>query len=93
MLALIDHLTSEKLQFITEPEAAAMHCMQVSKEHFVIPKGKSYMVVNCGEDTVASITRKFISTDVLGEVTGHTSDFCGSNYVDRNDHHLCGHVY
>ncbi|CAG8578645.1 10325_t:CDS:2 [Diversispora eburnea] len=37
--ALISYLTSEKLQFITELEAAAIHCMQVSREHFGTSKG------------------------------------------------------
>ncbi|RHZ76593.1 hypothetical protein Glove_195g50 [Diversispora epigaea] len=58
----------EKLLITTELEATAIHCMQLNKG-FALLKDKSYMIVNCGVDIL--ITLKFISTDVLGEVTGH----------------------
>ncbi|RHZ68998.1 hypothetical protein Glove_291g50 [Diversispora epigaea] len=80
---LIGHLTSEKLQFSTEPEAAAIHCMQVLNEHFGTPEGKSFLIVDCGGGTVDLTTRKFMSADSLGEVTERTGDFCGSTYVDK----------
>ncbi|CAG8509997.1 2980_t:CDS:2 [Diversispora eburnea] len=78
---LIGYLDSEKLQFSTEP--AAIHCMQVLKEHFGTPEGKSFLIVDCGGGTVDLTTRKFMSADSLGEVTERTGDFCGSTYVDK----------
>ncbi|CAG8701275.1 6424_t:CDS:2 [Acaulospora morrowiae] len=80
---LIGNLKSEKLQFSTEPEAAAIHCMRVLKEYFATTEGKSFLIVDAGGGTVDLTTRRFITGDQLGEVTERTGDFCGSAYVDR----------
>ncbi|RHZ87565.1 hypothetical protein Glove_33g262 [Diversispora epigaea] len=79
---LIRYFTSEKLQFITELEAASMHCVQVLREYFGTSK-ESFLIANCGDDTVDLITRKFRFTDVLGEVTKQTGDSCCFNYVEK----------
>ncbi|RHZ84337.1 hypothetical protein Glove_83g110 [Diversispora epigaea] len=45
---LISTGNSEKLQFSTEPEAAAIHCMTVLKEHFLTDVGMNFLIVDCG---------------------------------------------
>ncbi|CAG8690790.1 3535_t:CDS:2, partial [Acaulospora colombiana] len=80
---LIGNVNSEKLQFSTEPEAAAIHCMRVLKEYFVETEGKSILIVDCGGGTVDLTTRRFITGDQLGEITERTGDFCGGSYVDK----------
>ncbi|RHZ88849.1 hypothetical protein Glove_21g112 [Diversispora epigaea] len=80
---LIGYLASENLQFTTEPKASAIYCMSTLRENFHRSEGKNFLIINCGEDTVDLSTHKFISSDELGDVTKHTSDFCGSNYVGK----------
>ncbi|CAG8586674.1 1928_t:CDS:2, partial [Scutellospora calospora] len=79
---LIGSSTSEKLQFSTEPEAAAIHCMRVLDEHFLTDNETSFLIVDCGGGTVDLTTRKLLPNRRLGEVTERTGDFCGSTYVD-----------
>ncbi|CAB4488293.1 unnamed protein product [Rhizophagus irregularis] len=49
---LINVKSSEKLQFITEPEAAAVYCMKVLKEHNLDTVGTNFLIVDCGNSTV-----------------------------------------
>ncbi|CAB4437362.1 unnamed protein product [Rhizophagus irregularis] len=50
---LIGEKNSEKLQFTTEPEAAAIYCMYSSlKEHKLTEPGTTFMIVDCGGGTV-----------------------------------------
>ncbi|CAB5357550.1 unnamed protein product [Rhizophagus irregularis] len=50
---LIAKRFSNKLQFTTESEAAAIYCMQnVLKEHDLLTSGKTIMIVDCGGGTV-----------------------------------------
>ncbi|CAB4489005.1 unnamed protein product [Rhizophagus irregularis] len=52
---LIGDIHSEKLQFTTEPEAAAIYCMHSSlKEHELAKPGTNFMVVDCGGGTMSS---------------------------------------
>jgi len=37
---LIETLRSDLLEFTTEPEAAAIHCISILKEHELMPGGK-----------------------------------------------------
>ncbi|RHZ76357.1 hypothetical protein Glove_198g111 [Diversispora epigaea] len=80
---LISTKHSQKLQFSTEPEAAAIHCMTVLKEHFLTDVGMNFLIVDCGGGTVDLTTRKLLANQRLGEVTVRTGDFCGGTYVDK----------
>ncbi|CAB5380784.1 unnamed protein product [Rhizophagus irregularis] len=58
---LIGEKNSEKLQFTTEPEAAAIYCMYSSlKEHKLTEPGTTFMIVDCGGGTVDLTTRKLL---------------------------------
>ncbi|GBC01540.1 hypothetical protein RclHR1_04220008 [Rhizophagus clarus] len=78
---LIKSLGTLSLQFTTEPEAAAIHCMNVMKEHR-LTTGATYLVVDCSGGTVDLTVRKLLSTDRIGETTERSGDFCGGTYVD-----------
>ncbi|CAG8609893.1 15214_t:CDS:2 [Funneliformis mosseae] len=78
---LIDERNSDKLQFTTEPEAAAIHCRDSLGEHD-LTCGTIFMIVDCGGGTVDLTTRKLLDGNRLGEVTERIGDFCGSSFVD-----------
>ncbi|CAJ0842346.1 17983_t:CDS:2 [Entrophospora sp. SA101] len=73
--------SNNNLEFITEPEAAALYCMDKLKEH-LLKEGSTFMIVDCGGGTVDLTTRKLATSDTLSEVSERTGDFCGSTYVD-----------
>ncbi|CAG8654950.1 6266_t:CDS:2, partial [Funneliformis mosseae] len=75
---------SNNLQFTTEPEAAAIHCLDsiAKEEHNLVP-GDLFMVVDCGGGTVDITTREILEDNKLGEVTVREGDFCGSSFVDE----------
>ncbi|CAG8562725.1 11856_t:CDS:2 [Funneliformis caledonium] len=84
---------SKKVEFTTEPEAAAIYCMRNLKEHknALIPVNASFMVVDCGGGTVDLTTRKLLNDEKLSEITERTGDFCGGTYVDREFLKFLGH--
>ncbi|CAB5357548.1 unnamed protein product [Rhizophagus irregularis] len=70
---LIAKRGSNKLQFTTESEAAAIYCMQnVLKEHDLLTSGTIFMIVDCGGGTIDITIRKLIGNNQLGEVTEST---------------------
>ncbi|CAB5376551.1 unnamed protein product [Rhizophagus irregularis] len=70
---LIAKRCSNKLQFTTESEAAAIYCMQnVLKEHDLLTSGTIFMIVDCGGGTIDITIRKLIGNNQLGEVTEST---------------------
>ncbi|CAI2171548.1 4791_t:CDS:2 [Funneliformis geosporum] len=79
---LTNEKNSRNLKFITEPEAAAIHCMKFLSDNG-ITSGDSFMTVDCGGGTVDLTTRQLLFDNALGEVTERTGDFCGSSYVDQ----------
>ncbi|RIA97902.1 hypothetical protein C1645_210333 [Glomus cerebriforme] len=82
---LTNNKDSKKVEFTTEPEAAAIYCMRNLNEHDneMIPINASFMVVDCGGGTVDLTTRKLLRDNKLSEITERTGDFCGGSYVDR----------
>ncbi|GBB91423.1 hypothetical protein RclHR1_01870018 [Rhizophagus clarus] len=80
---LINNQNSEKLQFITESEAAAISCMENGLQFLKI--GTTFMVIDCGGDTVDLITHKLIGNSPLrlSKVTEHVREFCGSTFIDN----------
>ncbi|KAF0520399.1 actin-like ATPase domain-containing protein [Gigaspora margarita] len=79
---LINNSGTQNLKFTTEPEAAAVHCMKVLKEHG-LRIGDKYLVVDCGGGTVDLTVRELLEDNQLGEDTERTMDFCGGTYVDK----------
>ncbi|CAG8591967.1 1454_t:CDS:2, partial [Ambispora gerdemannii] len=55
---------------------------QTLKEQNLITEA-SYRVVDCGGGTVDLTVRKLLDDNQIGEATGHSGDFCGSTYVDK----------
>ncbi|CAG8648748.1 4384_t:CDS:2 [Rhizophagus irregularis] len=82
---LTDSKESKKVEFTTEPEAAAIYCMRNLNEHDkgMIPINASFMVVDCGGGTVDLTMRKLLKHNKLSEITERTGDYCGGSYVDR----------
>ncbi|CAB4400866.1 unnamed protein product [Rhizophagus irregularis] len=81
---LTDCKESKKVEFTTEPEAAAIYCMRnLEEQNKKIPINASFMVVDCGGGTVDLTTRKLLRDNKLSEITERTGDFCGGAYVDR----------
>ncbi|CAB4491821.1 unnamed protein product [Rhizophagus irregularis] len=62
---LISDKNSERLQFTTEPEAAAIYCMNCLKEYKLTEPGTTFMVVDCGGGTVDLTTRKLLEENQL----------------------------
>ncbi|KAF0520398.1 actin-like ATPase domain-containing protein [Gigaspora margarita] len=79
---LINNSGTQNLKFTTEPEAAAIHCMKVLKEHG-LKTGDKYLVVDCGGGTVDLTVRKLLDNNQLGEDTERSGNFCGGTYVDK----------
>ncbi|CAG8734327.1 8296_t:CDS:2 [Gigaspora margarita] len=79
---LLNELNSNNLEFITEPEAAALHCLSVVKEHNLKP-GDSFCVVDCGDGTVDITIHKLLEKNGLGEITERISYPCGSTFLDK----------
>ncbi|GES97211.1 hypothetical protein GLOIN_2v1845494 [Rhizophagus clarus] len=79
---LIKDECSINLQFTTEPEAAAVYCMNNLEEHNLAQPGTNFMIVDCGGGTVDLTTRKLINGNQLDEITERTGDFCGSTFID-----------
>ncbi|CAB4375392.1 unnamed protein product [Rhizophagus irregularis] len=81
---LIKERESKNLQFTTEPEAAAIYCMENSlKVHDLNTPQTTFMVVDCGGGTVDLTTRKVLEGKQLSEVTERAGDFCGSTFIDK----------
>ncbi|POG67554.1 hypothetical protein GLOIN_2v1646184, partial [Rhizophagus irregularis DAOM 181602=DAOM 197198] len=61
---LLTSLNSQRLEFTTEPEAAALHCLSVIKEHNLQPND-SFLVADCGGGTVDLTLRKLLPENNL----------------------------
>ncbi|CAB4438817.1 unnamed protein product [Rhizophagus irregularis] len=79
---LLSTLNSAHLEFTTEPEAAALYCLNVVKEHNLHP-GDSFLVADCGGGTVDITSRKLLHDNKLSEITERIGDLCGSTFVDK----------
>ncbi|PKK64400.1 actin-like ATPase domain-containing protein [Rhizophagus irregularis] len=83
---LINVKSTDLLQFTTEPEAAAVYCMEhCLKEHDLGDTDSTettFMIVDCGGGTVDLTTRKIVGRSV-GEITERSGDYCGSSFVDQ----------
>ncbi|CAB4438808.1 unnamed protein product [Rhizophagus irregularis] len=82
---LLASLNSQQLEFTTEPEAAALHCLSVIKEHNLQSN-----VADCGGGTVDLTLRKLLPENKLSEITERVGDLCGSTFVDKEFLHWLG---
>ncbi|GBB92106.1 hypothetical protein RclHR1_19660002 [Rhizophagus clarus] len=83
---LIKNKSSEKLQFITESEAAAIYCMKNELQKYnLLSLGKTFIIVDCGGSTTDITTYKLVENNPLqlGEVTDLIRDFCGCTFIDE----------
>ncbi|PKC69500.1 hypothetical protein RhiirA1_504386 [Rhizophagus irregularis] len=83
---LIKNKSSEKLQFITESEAAAIYCMKNELQKYnLLSIGKTFIIVDCGGSTTDITTHKLVGNNPvqLSEVTELIRDFCGCTFIDE----------
>ncbi|PKK64594.1 hypothetical protein RhiirC2_854196 [Rhizophagus irregularis] len=74
---------SRNLRFITEPDAGAIHCMKILKEHNILSAGENFMVVDCGDGSVDLTTRQLLEGETLSEIIERSGGYCGGNFVDQ----------
>ncbi|GES97309.1 hypothetical protein GLOIN_2v1886005 [Rhizophagus clarus] len=79
---LLKNQLARNLKFITELEAAAIHCMKSLKEHG-ISVGANFMLVDCGNDTIDLTTRQILEGERLSKITERSGDYCGGSSVDQ----------
>ncbi|CAB5127514.1 actin-like ATPase domain-containing protein [Rhizophagus irregularis] len=79
---LLKDKDSNNIRIITEPEAAAIHCLNSALEHN-LTIGDSFMIVDCGGGTVDLTTRELLEDKRLSELTERTGDCCGSSRIDE----------
>ncbi|CAG8485635.1 21172_t:CDS:10, partial [Cetraspora pellucida] len=72
----------ENLEFITNPVATTIYCMKTLNEHHLSVES-SFLIVDCGEETVDVTTRTLLPGMKFSEITERSGDLCGSSYVDR----------
>ncbi|CAG8783075.1 1265_t:CDS:10, partial [Gigaspora margarita] len=66
-------------------EAAVIYCMETLNEHR-LSVGSSFLIVDCGRNTVNLTTRTLLPGMKYGEITERSGDLCGGSYVDREFH-------
>ncbi|CAI2174732.1 1672_t:CDS:2 [Funneliformis geosporum] len=79
---LLSSLNSNNIEFTTEPEAAALHCLSVMNEHHLGP-GDSFLVADCGGGTIDLTSRKLLPGNRLSEITERVGDLCGGSFIDK----------
>ncbi|RGB22593.1 hypothetical protein C1646_775836 [Rhizophagus diaphanus] len=82
-------LNSANLEFITEQEAAVLHYLSVAEDHN-LHSGDSFLVADCGDDTVDIISQKFPQNNKLDEIAKCVGNPCGSKSVDKEFLHFIG---
>ncbi|CAG8539683.1 2181_t:CDS:10 [Paraglomus occultum] len=73
---------SEQLQFLPEPAAAAISCLQ-DRENYNLKPGDSYIIADCGGGTVDLSTYRIRADNKIDEKTISKGATCGSTSVDR----------
>ncbi|CAB5380826.1 unnamed protein product [Rhizophagus irregularis] len=85
---LINVKSTDLLQFTTEPEAAAVYCMEhCLKEHDLGDTDSTettFMIVDCGGGTVDLTTRKIVGRSV-GEITERSGLYDNVNNIDSEN--------
>ncbi|GBB89665.1 hypothetical protein RclHR1_16430002 [Rhizophagus clarus] len=80
---LINYKYSKNLQFTTEPEAAAIYCMENGLQED--DTGTTFMVIDYGGITVDLTRFELVRNNPTRfcEVTERIGDFCGSTFIDK----------
>ncbi|CAG8514439.1 20547_t:CDS:2 [Dentiscutata erythropus] len=79
---LLNESIESHLEFTTEPEAAALHCLSNIQEHG-LTVGDTFLVVDSGGGTVDLTMRTIQMGNKLKEETERTGDLCGGTFVDQ----------
>ncbi|CAG8439356.1 13748_t:CDS:2 [Funneliformis caledonium] len=79
---LLEFANSPNLEFTTEPEAAAVHCI-TSLGRLGLKAKANFMIVDCGGGAVELTMRRLITHNQISEITERTGDYCGSTFVDK----------
>ncbi|RIA89188.1 hypothetical protein C1645_825213 [Glomus cerebriforme] len=74
---LLQSANSPNLEFTTEPEAAAIHCI-TSLKQLGLKAG-----VDCGGGAVDLTMRRLTTNNQISEITERTGDYCGSTFVNK----------
>ncbi|CAI2172471.1 1057_t:CDS:2 [Funneliformis geosporum] len=74
---------SRNLVFTTEPEAAAVYCLDFLKTMYKLKPGDSFMVVDSGGGTVDLSRHEILTNNGLSELTERTGESCGSSFIDK----------
>ncbi|PKY54766.1 hypothetical protein RhiirA4_473756 [Rhizophagus irregularis] len=78
---LIKNKSSEKLQFITESEAAAIYCTKNELQKYnLLFIGMTFIIVDCGGNTTDISTHELVKNDLLQ--LSAIRDFCGCTFID-----------
>ncbi|RGB28562.1 hypothetical protein C1646_796862 [Rhizophagus diaphanus] len=83
---LVRNRSSEKIQFITESEAAAIYCIKNELQKYkLLSTGEPFIIVDCGESVIDITTHKLVENNPLqlSEITTRVRDFCGSILIDK----------
>ncbi|CAB5126187.1 hypothetical protein RhiirA5_504688 [Rhizophagus irregularis] len=62
---LVRNKSSEKIQFITESEAAAIYCIKNELQKYNLSTGEPFIIVDCGESTIDITTHEFVENNPL----------------------------
>ncbi|CAB5381411.1 unnamed protein product [Rhizophagus irregularis] len=73
---LVRNKSSEKIQFITESEAAAIYCIKNELQKYNLSTGEPFIIVDCGESTIDITTHEFVENNPLqlSEITQKLED-------------------
>ncbi|RGB36622.1 hypothetical protein C1646_741658 [Rhizophagus diaphanus] len=70
-----------KISCVTE--AVAIYCLYSMKGQYNLGIGASFMIVDCGGDTVDLTTRQLLDGNKMSEVTERTGNNFGSSFIDQ----------
>ncbi|RIA97407.1 hypothetical protein C1645_814119 [Glomus cerebriforme] len=79
---IISYKNSSRLVFITKHEANSFYCINTNLNESNISVGTSFMVVDCGNNTIDITTQNIFEDKKFGDITGKIVDYCGGNFVD-----------
>ncbi|CAG8504961.1 9394_t:CDS:2 [Funneliformis mosseae] len=80
---LVNEKNSRNLIFTTEPEAAAVYCLNSLEKVHNLKPGDSFMVVDCGGGTVDLTRHELLQNSRLSEITERSGKNCGSSFIDK----------
>ncbi|KAF0454154.1 actin-like ATPase domain-containing protein [Gigaspora margarita] len=82
LAGLVESASSSNLEFILEPTAAALYCINSLRQPRLNPNA-NFMLVDIGGGTVLAVIYKFIGDSKKCELVEYSSNLCGSTYIDK----------